>query len=155
MELKPRGKLTDAQLSALEKVALGRLPPDYRAFLRDCNGGQPSEPCLVAVPGLPGGGEADVQLFYGWETPLRTSDLRWALDAYIGRIPVGSMPIACDSGGGVFCIILKGPAAGSVVFCDMGNLAYNPDGAGGIHHIAATFRGFVTALAPIAPQSLG
>ncbi|MCA9242678.1 MAG: SMI1/KNR4 family protein [Phycisphaerales bacterium] len=112
---------TGAQLSSDSVASLERglgveLPTDYRQFLLHYNGGQPIPDC-VGVAGL-AGGATDVQIFFGIRRSVETSNLAWNIEQFEQLSREGLLPIACDSGGGLFCLSLSGPTRGRVYFVD-------------------------------------
>ena len=90
------------------------LPEQYRSFLFQYNGGIPS-PNIVDVDkatGMP----TDVQEFFGVRQRLESSNISWNAQTFADRLPGGLLPIACDSGGNLFCLSLSGEDLGSVVY---------------------------------------
>jgi hypothetical protein len=94
------------------------LPKAYRRFLLENNGGRPPLGANgIIIEHLPGG-ETDVGDFFGIDRPIKSSTIDWNLDMFRGRISNQLLPIACDSGGNLFCISLSEQDYGSVVYCD-------------------------------------
>lgn len=115
------------------------LPSDYGDFLRRYNGGTPS-PNTVDVPGLPSS-PTDVQVFFGIGSSGETNDIFWNLALTRERFPSQLLlPIACDSGGGIFCLEAIRDLAEAVVYCDPN------DSAGHFFRVADTFGRFVLQL---------
>jgi hypothetical protein len=110
--------LDEAQIDALEQAFGSPLPLTYRGFLMRHNGGIPQPGVLVDVVGLPGS-PTDVQLFFGIRTEVVSSDLHWNLRS-IAHLPIKQrlLPIACDSGGSLFCLQDDGEGRISVSFLD-------------------------------------
>lgn len=90
---------------------------EYRQFLLKFNGGRPS-PDTVDIEGLPDS-PTDVQEFFGIETSLETSELNWNKETFSDRIPARMLPVACDSGGSIFCLSLSGEDSGKVIYADL------------------------------------
>ena len=97
------GRPLDADdLAILERELQVRLPPKYREFLLTTNGGTPSS-SIVDVSSLPGS-PTDLQVFFGVDRSVESSNLRWNRKMFAGRIPAELLPIACDSGGNLFAV---------------------------------------------------
>lgn len=110
------GSTSSESLEALEEQLGAHLPETYRRFLREHNGGQPT-PDVVDVDGLPGS-PTDIQVFFGIGCTVESSEIEWNRRTFSGRIPSRMLPIACDSGGGLFCLSLSGQDSGSVIYVD-------------------------------------
>lgn len=113
----PGKSLTKDDLAELERTLGASLPNQYRAFLFGNNGGVPC-PDGVDVEGAPGS-PTDVQVFFGIGRPVESSDLRWNRQMFADRLPERMLPIACDSGGNLFCLSLSGEDVGSVSYVDL------------------------------------
>jgi len=113
----PGKPLTNDDLADLERTLRAALPSQYRGFLLRNNGGIPS-PDTVDVDGVPGS-PTDVQVFFGIGRPVESSDLSWNRQTFSDRLPDRMLPIACDSGGNLFCLSLSGEDAGSVIYVDL------------------------------------
>ncbi|WP_437494839.1 SMI1/KNR4 family protein [Sorangium sp. So ce1014] len=109
--------MTDADISKFEQRIGAILPEQYRRFLLEFNGGIPT-PGTVDVEGLPGA-STDVQVFFGIGSSIESSDLNWNLTTLAERLEDELLPIAIDSGGNVFCLVLQGDDRGAVVCCDL------------------------------------
>jgi hypothetical protein len=91
------------EVASLEARLKFNLPGDYRAFLLRTNGGRPSED-TVDVPGLQGG-STDLQTFFGVSRKIETSNIMWNMRLVEDRLSNEAVvPIACDSGGELFCL---------------------------------------------------
>lgn len=112
----PGATVTEQRLSELERELGVRLPEGYRKFVLQFNGGLP-RPDIIDVEGAPGS-PTDVQVFFGIGRRIESSDLEWNLRMYASRIPAGMLPVACDSGGNLFCISVAGEDAGRVIYVD-------------------------------------
>lgn len=105
-------------INALETALGARLAEDYRAFLLLCNGGAPT-PDIIDIPDF-SGSPTDVQVFFGIGRQIETSDLYWNLSLISSRCPeYHLLPIACDSGGNLFCLKVDKGIATEVVYCDL------------------------------------
>jgi hypothetical protein len=111
-------KIRIEDVDALEKEIHARLASEYRQFLLEYNGGAPS-PETVDVPGAPGT-PTDVQVFFGIGRSLDSSNLSWNVSLVADRCPgLPVLPIACDSGGNLFCLRIERGVAERVVYCDL------------------------------------
>jgi hypothetical protein len=120
MQFLERGPHIDGgEIEAIEAEWGSALPSAYREFLNSCNGGIP-ERDIVDVPGAPGT-PTDVQVFFGLRRPEKTSNLSWNLALLRERCASRDLlPIACDSGGNLFCIERRTDASSShIVYCDL------------------------------------
>lgn len=113
----PGKHLSAAELDAFEKQARLQLPHEYRAFLLETNGGIP-DPDIVEVHGAPGS-PTDVQVLFGIARRVDSSDLLWNREEFSDRLEARLLPIACDSGGNLFCLSLSGNDSGSVLYVDL------------------------------------
>lgn len=113
----PGNPVTEEHLANLERELGARLPMQYRQFLLKFNGGRPS-PDVVDIEGLEGG-ETDVQVFFGIGRPIESSNLIWNKKWTSDRIPGRMLPVACDSGGSLFCLSLAGADFGKVIYVDL------------------------------------
>lgn len=109
--------LTDEQVQRLEQQLGGSLPRSYRDFLLKYNGGRPC-PDTVDVDHAPGT-PTDLQLFFGLGAAIESSDLAWNKRVFAERLPERLLPIACDSGGNLFCISLSSEDTGAVFYVDL------------------------------------
>lgn len=114
--------VSEEALRQLERSLPGVLPTDYREFLAANNGGTP-RPNIIDIAGLPGM-NSDVQVFFGLNTSVESSDLLWNLRERGFRLRSGLCGIASDSSGNLFCMDLSGAARGTIYFIDM-----DPDSA--------------------------
>src|SRR5436853_6716691 len=110
----PGRPLTSIDLATLERELGVKLPGDYHSFLLANNGGMPS-PGFIDVQGAPGS-PTDIQVFFGVDRSVGSSSLTWNRRAFQGRIPDRLLPIACDSGGNLFCVSVSGPATGEISY---------------------------------------
>jgi hypothetical protein len=111
---KAEPNISEADIDAFE-VGLGvKLPLQYRRFLISNNGGSPT-PDTIDIDGL-SGSPTDLQTFFGINRGIKTSNLSWRRDTYADRIPNALLPIACDSGGSLFCLAISGADIGKIFF---------------------------------------
>jgi hypothetical protein len=110
--------IEESDISAIEEARNFHLPTSYRNFLLQYNGGIPV-PEIIDIDGL-SEGPTDVQVFFGLGRSPDSSDLMWNLeliDSYSGIERM--IPIACDSGGGLFCLSLRPEDFGAVFYFDI------------------------------------
>jgi len=140
MEINNRGpRISPADIAALEAKLNAKLPSTYREFLSLYNGGDPT-PDIVDVPDAPGM-PTDVQVFFGVGRSIESSDLSWNLAMISERCHTNRvLPIACDSGGNLFCLAVEHGLATAVVYCDLDgtDCAFYP--------VAPSFDAFVAKL---------
>jgi len=111
-------KIADVDLRAVEETLGASLPPEYRHFLLAFNGGAPT-PDTIDVPHAPGT-PTDVQVFFGIGRAVETSNLSWNLALIRRRCASQAfLPVACDSGGNLFCLEVERGVAMKVVYCDL------------------------------------
>ena len=114
----PGPKIQARDIAALEAELGAGLPDSYREFLLLYNGGVPV-PDTVDVPGAPGT-PTDVQVFFGIGRPVESSDLLWNLSLVRERcVGFHVLPIACDSGGGLFCLNIEQGVGTDIIYCDL------------------------------------
>jgi hypothetical protein len=139
--------ITRDDLTELERELKFPLPADYAAFMLRHNGGSP-EPDAVFVQDWPQGGpEADVrELYHCGPNPVEdTSDLRWNIECYAGRMPQGLLPIGGTSCGDQFCLWLTGRERGAVVIWDH-EAEHRPPTTANLHRVAPTFTALLELL---------
>ena len=101
---------------AFEQTLCAPLPDDYRDFLMKTNGGLPT-PHVIDVGGDPTM-TTDVQVFFRIGGSVKSSELQWNREVLADRLDEHLLPIACDSGGYLFCLVLSGTSRGAVVLWD-------------------------------------
>ena len=109
-------KLSEREIITIETRLGAHLPEMYRQFLWEYNGGVPT-PDVIDVDGMPGS-PTDVQVFFGIDRLIKSSNIDWNLATFAERIDRRLLPIACDSGNNLFCISLHGGDRGRVLYCD-------------------------------------
>ena len=134
--------ICEQQISMFERTIEAKLSGEYRSFLLATNGGIPVSN-LIEVDGLEGS-PTDVQVFFGIGREVESSDLKWNFCFIAERCPeFRLLPIACDSGGNLFCFRLRENAADEVVYCvlDTGECSLYP--------VAFTFGAFMKKLVQV------
>lgn len=132
--------ISSSDVLVVEAIVGVEFPDPYRRFLLRTNGGSPT-PDTIDVPGL-AGSPTDVQVFFGVGRPIISDNLVWNFDLLRERCTrFRALPIACDSGGNLFCLNLERErAVPSVFYCDLDS----PDCTD--FHVAASFEEFVERL---------
>lgn len=111
------------QIDELESELNCKLPDSYRKFLLAHNGGRPY-PDVVDIDTLPGS-PTDVQVFFGITRKIKSSNISWNNTLLAERCPgVHVLPIACDSGGNLFCLQITNGVGAEVLYCDMNTSSY-------------------------------
>ena len=139
-------KISDADISELEERIDWRLPEEYRDFLLEFNGGRP-EPDIADIKGLPGGC-SDVQFFFGIYPSEEAYSIDWNLETLVERLDDGVLPIACDSGGSVYCLSLHAEDYGVVSYCDLQSVVADYETAPTFYPVAPNFDAFLNGLYP-------
>ena len=135
----PGPTISAVDVSAFEAELGAQLPVAYREFLLRYNGGCPT-PDIVDVPDA-SGSPTDLQVFFGLGRTEKTSDLSWNLSLIRKRCPtLLVLPVACDSGGNLFCLTLKQRVASDVVYCDLEDPNYL------LYPVASSFTGLLDKL---------
>jgi cell wall assembly regulator SMI1 len=120
VEIEEEGRPVDeSEVVQLERALGTQLPDSYRRFLMRTNGGIPT-PDVIDIVGMPGS-PTDVQVFFGIDRGVESSNLLWNFRLLSRRIPnCRILPIGCDSGGNIFCLELTGNDAGNVMYFALG-----------------------------------
>lgn len=140
MEISAPGPvISEADIVVLENRLGVRFPSRYRDFLLQHNGGQPT-PDIIDIADAPGT-PTDVQVFFGIERPVESSDISWNVQLLLERCPnLRAIPIGCDSGGNLFCLRIEGESAGMIVYCDLDSSDCD------IYHVAHDFDEFLSLI---------
>lgn len=139
-------KVSGVDLLRIETRLKTSLPTDYREFLLATNGGRPT-PDVINVPDIPGS-EADVQEFFGLGRSNESSSIEWNLTTYAERMDDGLLPIACDSGGSIFCLSLRPGDYGAVLYCDLQSVFAEYHSKPQYYPVAPNFESFLKNLRP-------
>ena len=141
IEINDQGRqVNEAEVALLEQDFGKKIPENYRKFLLLKNGGLPS-PDTVDVAGLPGS-PTDVQVFFGIGRRVHSSDISWNLRLVHDRFPeLKILPIACDSGGNLFCLRALKNEDFDIQYCDM-------EDNGRLYLVASDFEEFLNKIRP-------
>lgn len=133
------------------------LPPAYREFLIQTNGGQPAT-CnnSISVCGRPEFNpevdRLDVDLFYPINDQkypnIELSDQFAVLES---RIPLATIPIARTAFGDKFLIAVRGPHLGRIYFWDHESEGFSPP-ADRLHNVAELYHSFEEFLEGLEPE---
>jgi len=114
--VKSRQPLNQLEIRNTEKKINANLPLSYKNFLMAHNGGQPI-PNAYPIANCPVDTHGLVHFFFCiCEGDMY--DLIDYVDTYHNRLPEYFLPIACDPGGNLICLVTAGPQAGKVYFWD-------------------------------------
>ncbi len=134
VESNPYGKLKTADLETFERSLGTTLPPPYRKFLLEHNGGS-----------IDGAAEiAEIRDFHGIHGGPEYSCLKPPSQFKYVHFPQNILPIGEDPFGNCFCILLTGNDKGAVCFWDH-ECSENPED--GIHLLAPDFDSFLRGVA--------
>lgn len=119
VQIDEKGRLIqEEEVSTFELSLQIKLPDSYRRFLLAYNGGVPV-PEIVDIDGM-SGSPSDVQVFFGLDRGAESSNLAWNNQVFPSLLlEHGLLPIACDSGGNLFCLAVSGMEEGKVFYCAM------------------------------------
>lgn len=133
------------------QARFGWLPPEYREFLLELNGGKPAAPRFRV-----GNGWSRIHYFYGLGTGFAYSDIEDGLVTFAGRIPERMIPVAADPGGNQLLLSLAGEDRGVVYFWDHEEEYRNedePERMLNVRRVAGSFADLVRGLTP-APDAM-
>jgi hypothetical protein len=141
---RPLGPLSESSLAEFEQAYGLQLPPEYRAFLLEFNGGVPSPSFFWIVEPTDG---SSVNQFYG----LHDGPQPLSIHTYAGieryGIPSHMLPIGDDGVGNSICVVARGRMAGEIHFLDHEVHPYDdPESTMGITRLASSFGEFLASL---------
>jgi hypothetical protein len=128
------------------------LPTIYKSFLVRFNGGIPV-PDAFPIERMPKNPYGIIQVFFGIERNVHSSDLKWNYEVFRSDAPPNLFPIACTPSGDLVCISLWGDDVGSVVFWDYYDPYRGPTYAN-VYRVARSFDEFIQGLFK-SPESQG
>lgn len=129
--------ITERDIASFEKSHGITLPPAYRRFLLETNGGRP-ERDLCIVPDFPPSPIARVHFFFGIGDSMECYDLAWNREVYS---PAEFLVIAGTEGGDTFCIGIASEYYNQVFFWD-----YYGDEEHRLYRVANSFEDFLNGL---------
>jgi hypothetical protein len=118
------------------------LAASYRQFLLDSNGGTPDPDCID----VPVFGETDVQVFFGIGRTVESSCISWNVNTLRERLLNGLVPIACDSGGNLFCLSSRADDVGAIVYLDLDSVFGDLEAEAPIYLVSPSFEEFAASL---------
>ena len=107
---------TEADIAELEQDGLIALPPDYRSFLIETNGGRVDGNWYFKISDAEG--ETALSHFYRIVDSKKRSawTLRYTRSPCSPRMPENLMPIGSDAFGGKICIQVSGSDRGKIYY---------------------------------------
>jgi cell wall assembly regulator SMI1 len=139
-------QLDVSDLTRIEDKMGRPLPEAYRAFLLVNNGGRP-DPDTIDIP------EAhfratNVKVFYGLDDEFDACNLLWRLDWLEGCLENHLLPIAGDSFGNNFFLVLDDEDYGQVYYFDAVEIPPKP------YFVAKDLNEFLSKLRELTPDEL-
>jgi cell wall assembly regulator SMI1 len=131
-------QLESSDLARIEEKMGRPLPEAYRAFLLAHNGGRP-EPDAIQIPSWDFR-TTDVKVFFGLDDEVECCDLLWHPDWLEGCLENHLLPIADDSGGNNFVLVLADEDYGQVYYFDAREIPPRP------YFVAKDFPEFLSKL---------
>jgi hypothetical protein len=147
---KPFGPLFSARLLEFERKCGVPLPADYREFLLEHNGGQPDTKNVVDFEHQGKPNSSDVHFFYGIHEGENWASIEWYLETGKGRLIEEGLPIAGDSGGNDYVLIVDGKRKGQIYFWDH-ERETTPPSYENMSYVAPSFTAFCESLHEYAP----
>src|SRR5437588_474027 len=99
--------LTEEDIKHLEAEIGVTLPENYKAFLQRFNGGLPV-PDAFPIEGMPKNPYGIIQVFYGIDRKIQSSNLKWNYEVFRSDTPPNLFPIACTPSDQEVCLSLSG-----------------------------------------------
>ena len=138
--------LSEHDLTLVEAATGRPLPQPYRDFLLAHNGGRP-KPDIIDIAGAPFRG-TDIQVFHSFDDEFQTCDILWGWENLDGCKENLLLPIANDSGGHTFALVLDEENYGHVYYFDSNEDPPHP------YHIANNFNEFLNKIRAHTPEEL-
>jgi hypothetical protein len=140
-------RTTPAAIEEIEHRFDLNFPELYKQFLLARNGGRPELPAF-SISGLAMNPIGSVNFFFGIAPQLEVYDLRQLLQRFVGRIPVGIVPIGENGGVDYICLDLRNGGE-RVVFWDHGHFWSTGEWReNDLYLIANSFEEFLKSLRP-------
>lgn len=110
-------KVSEDQITEIERKLGISFPIQYRQFLVKSNGGEPSPNCFPIAEVLAKGNAALLAFFFGIDMwPGSGYDIVTNINTFRKRIPRELIAIASDVGGNLICIAVTGENVGKIYF---------------------------------------
>ncbi len=106
-------RIDDSDLARVESEIGVALPSDYRVFLLEFNGGQPTPDGFMFKGGSDG---SLVNILFGVGHARATNDVVRVWRGNRTAVPQDLLPIGYDAGGNFICLGLRGERRGRVYF---------------------------------------
>jgi hypothetical protein len=114
-EIEPIGEPVEEDAIAAAEKRMGRsIPPDFRDFLLEHNGGHP-DPARFDIPGAEQPRNSRVSFLFGVDVQ-RSLNVEYFVSTFEGRIPPEMFPIGRDPGGNLILMGAEGADAGKIFF---------------------------------------
>lgn len=134
-------------IDQLEALLGYNLPPLYRRFLLNSNGGRPAA-SLFPIVGLPLNEHGVINFFFGIAPQWPMYDLEKIFLLFQGRIPKGVLPIAENGGVDYICLDLRNGKC-EVVYWDHRHFWGTGEWReGDLYKVSNSFAGFLASLRP-------
>jgi hypothetical protein len=141
--------LTEEEIDRTEKRIGRRIPPAYRKFLLEYNGGSPDPSDFTMATSPHGKTElGTIKSFLGIGTDKATLNLDYILETFEGRLPADLFPIARDPGGNLIALGTEGSKTDKVYFWDHEREADegNPPTNRNLYLVSESFDQFIGSL---------
>ncbi len=138
----PHGKLDVLELAEFEKQLRTVLPPEYRNYLIEHNGGK-FENRIVSLPGE--GGETRIHHIYGLHHGPAYARLADTYIWFAETFSADYLPVSDDSFGNWFCLKLRGPGTGAIYFGYHEKMA-DPEDIEQLVYLAGSFDEFLSRM---------
>jgi hypothetical protein len=139
-ELRP----TDVEIESVESVIEGKLPADYKAFLKANNGGRP-EPSVFSFKEHEKMSLTSVHYFFALHSG-KIGNLMTRFATLRQRVPLGFLPIATDPLGNLILIGCSSSRLGKIYFWDHEKESEELPSLKNIWLVASSFTEFIESL---------
>lgn len=108
--------ITLKEIDAFENEMGIKLPPKFKQFLLESNGGSAEPNCFTIAQFA--GNSSIVDFFYGLNVSTPYGDLAKNLERYKERIPDSFIPVGCDPADNIICVGISPPFIDKVYLWD-------------------------------------
>ena len=139
----------EGAVGELEERLGAVLPPGYRDFILNFNGGEPENPCFSFPGPARSYGDSIVRNFFSVSDDLEISlEYKFQIYTKACRVPADMLPIGSDFGGNLIVLALAGKSVGGVYFWDheIEGLEEYPDNPEHLVFLARSFNLFYEGL---------